>query len=109
MGDTSDQTKGEEVQQNTWWGMGTSCFEHVAVIFAGRRGVKWKRWSGIFVLPPVSSMLWLKQQHAFAMEAYFFNGRLVIVVQCAFCRFLDIPPQGRASDQKCVSMWMDAF
>ncbi|GFT64275.1 DUF4817 domain-containing protein [Trichonephila clavipes] len=54
-------------------------------------------------------MLWLRQQQAFAVEAYFFNGRSVIAVQRAFCRHFDIPSRGHVRDWKCVLLWMDAF
>ncbi|GFX83408.1 hypothetical protein TNCV_1427041 [Trichonephila clavipes] len=38
--------------------------------------IRWKVLSGMIVFPPISvtSMLWSKQQRAFAVEAYFSNG-----------------------------------
>ncbi|GFT47107.1 uncharacterized protein TNCV_3747561 [Trichonephila clavipes] len=54
-------------------------------------------------------MLWLRQQRAFAVEAYFSNGRSVIAGQCAFFRHIGIPPQSHVPDWKCVLTWNDAF
>ncbi|GFV53561.1 hypothetical protein TNCV_1177571 [Trichonephila clavipes] len=54
-------------------------------------------------------MLWSRQEYAFAMEAYFSNGRLVIAVQRAFHRHFDIHPQGHVPNWKCILMWVDAF
>ncbi|GFT25004.1 DUF4817 domain-containing protein [Trichonephila clavipes] len=54
-------------------------------------------------------MLWSSQQRAFAVEAYFSNGRSVVAVQCAFHRRFGISPRGRVPGRKCVLMWIDAF
>ncbi|GFT89322.1 hypothetical protein TNCV_4386181 [Trichonephila clavipes] len=45
----------------------------------------------------VANMLWSRQQHVFVVEAYFSNGRSVIVVQWAFHRHFHhrIPPRDR--------------
>ncbi|GFX27051.1 LAM_G_DOMAIN domain-containing protein [Trichonephila clavipes] len=50
-----------------------------------------------------------RQQRAFAVEAYFSNGRSVIGGKLAFRRHFDIPPRGRVPDRKCVLIRMDAF
>ncbi|GFU55487.1 DUF4817 domain-containing protein [Trichonephila clavipes] len=52
-------------------------------------------------------MLWSRQIRAFVVEAYFSNGRPMIVVQRVFRLHFDIPPRCRVPDRKCVLMWMD--
>ncbi|GFW80665.1 hypothetical protein TNCV_3235171 [Trichonephila clavipes] len=78
-------------------------------MFVGRREVRWKGWSEIFVFLPVSNMLWSRQQHVFAMKAYFADGQLVVSVQRAFRRHFDIPSRGRVPDRKSVLMRIDVF
>jgi hypothetical protein len=35
-------------------------------------------------------MRWMKEQHAFAIEAYFSNGRSIVATQRAFCAHFNI-------------------
>ncbi|GFY36528.1 uncharacterized protein TNCV_27341 [Trichonephila clavipes] len=50
------------------------------------------------------------QWGVFAVEAYFSNGRSVVVAQRVFLHYFDIPPRSSVPPYgKCVLMWMDAF
>lgn len=56
-------------------------------------------------LKPVVVMRWTKEERAFVVEAYFFNGRSVVAIQRAFRTRFNIHPEGPVpSRQSIVSL-----
>jgi len=54
-------------------------------------------------------MRWSNEQRAFAVEAYFSNGRSVISTQRAFQNRFNIAPLGPVPDRKSILLWVTMF
>lgn len=54
-------------------------------------------------------MRWNSEQRAFAVEAYFSNGRSVIATQRAFRNRFNIAPAGAVPDRKSIVTWVGTF
>lgn len=54
-------------------------------------------------------MHWPKEQRAFAVEAYFSNGRSIVVAQRAFRAHFNIPARSPVPGRQSIVSWVDTF
>ena len=57
----------------------------------------------------VNIMEWTKVERAFAVEAYFSNGRSIIATQRALHTHFNIAPRGRVPGRQSIISWVNHF
>ena len=62
-----------------------------------------------FLLGLVSAMRWSKEERAFAVEAYFSNGRSIIATQRAFWTRFNIRTGAPLPGRQSIALWVNTF